>query len=567
MAARRLLVLLIAVTTVLILCHTLLQVLQPGGWTVAKALMLGGTVGAAPWVGLCLANGLIGFILRLTAPDIPRAPTAGPIPRTALALTVRNEDLDSVLPQMRRLLDELDAAGVGGDIALWILSDTTQPAMAQQETAAVAAFRARDRDPERIGYRRRTSNDGFKAGNIMEFLDQHADGFELMLVLDADSQMSGRAVLRLVHAMQENASLGIVQHLAVGVPAASPFPRLFQFGMRAGMRSWATALAWWQGDEGCYWGHNAILRVAPFRAHCRLTPLPNGRPILSHDQVEAALLCGAGWGVRLLPDEDGSAEANPPALPEFQRRELRWLAGNFEYRHLLARPGLRPMGRWQLLQAILLFASTPFYLIFLLGAALAAATDSQSAFPAGPALALTCFWAGALYAPKILGYLELLLAPGERARYGGSGRLLAGIAAETVFTLQLDAVSVVSKAIATLKLLLGARPTWNAQNRSARGVAWSEATALFWPHTLLGSAVFAAFATAGWGAALWAAPLAGGLLTSIPFCVLTADPRVGHWLRRIGLAAIPEEIAPPAPGGTRLLHADRAALVEAAADD
>ena len=200
------------------------------------------------------------------------------------------------------------------------------------------------------------------------------------------------------------------------------------------------------------------------------------------------------------------------------------------------------MGRWQLVQAILMFASTPFYLLFLLAAALAAATDPASGFPAGPALALTLGWAGALYAPKLLGYLEVLLRPSERRRYGGTARILAGIALETLFTLQLDAVSVVSKTLATIRLALGQPTPWLPQNRSDRGVSWREAVRLFWPHTLLGVVVFAAFATAGWAAVLWAAPFAGGLLTAIPFCVLTADPRLGRWLQRHRLAAIPEEL-------------------------
>ena len=287
----------------------------------------------------------------------------------------------------------------------------------------MAAFRAEDRDPARIRYRRRAANTAFKAGNIMDFLDHHAEGFELMLTLDADSEMSAAAVLRLVRAMQADPTLAIAQHLTVGLPASSAFPRLFQFGMRAGMRTWATGQAWWQGDEGPYWGHNAVVRIAPFRAHCRLPVLPDGRHILSHDQVEAAVLRGAGWGVRVLPDEGGSWEANPPALPEFLRRELRWLAGNMQYWHLLRLPGLRPMGRWQLVQAILLFAGTPLYLLFLLAAATAAATDRTSAFPTAPALALTAAWLGALYAPKLLGYAEVALSPDKRRRYGGLARL------------------------------------------------------------------------------------------------------------------------------------------------
>jgi membrane glycosyltransferase len=227
--------------------------------------------------------------------------------------------------------------------------------------------------------------------------------------------------------MQTDPRLGIVQHLTVGEPATSPFARLFQFGMRSGMRTWAAGQDFWQGDAGPYWGHNAVVRIAPFRAHARLALLPDGRHILSHDQIEAALLRGAGWGVRVLVDEDGSFEAFPPVLPEHLRRELRWLAGNLQYVHLLRLNGLQPMGRWQLVQAILLFAGAPFCMLFLLGAATAAATDRTSAFPAGAALALTLAWAGALYAPKLLGYLEVQISRAKRARYGGTARFLVSV--------------------------------------------------------------------------------------------------------------------------------------------
>ncbi len=514
--------------------------LAPGGWTVAKALMMASCLGAAPWVGFCAANGLIGFLLILLRP-VGRPVTGGVLPRTAIALTVRNEDMGLVLPPIRRLLDGLDAAGTGDAFALFVLSDTSGPG-AGAEASAVASFRAGDRDPLRIHYRRRRDNTGFKAGNIMEFLNDQADGFELMLILDADSEMTARAVSRLVAAMRDDPGLGIIQHLTVGLPAASAFPRLFQFGMRAGMRTWATALSWWQGDECVYWGHNAVVRIAPFRQHCQLPLLPGGAHILSHDQIEAAMLRGAGWGVRLLPEENGSYEANPPALPEFMRRELRWLAGNFEYRHLLCMPGLRPMGRWQLVQAILLFGCSPFYLVFLVAAAWAAATDAQSAFPFRSALAATTIWAGALYAPKLLGYLEVLLSREKRTRYGGAWRVLAGMALETMFTLLMDAINVLTKTVATVRIGLGSRALWTPQNRMGRGVSWAEATRLLWPQTLLGLVVFACFARAGWTAVMWASPFAIGLIVAIPFCVVTASPALGAWLRQKRLAAVPEEL-------------------------
>ena len=91
-----------------------------------------------------------------------------------------------------------------------------------------------------------------------------------MLVLDADSTMSAAAMLRLVRVMQANPRLGILQTLVVGRPSENAFTRVFQFGMRNGMRTHATGLAWWQGPSGPYWGHNAIIRIAPFAAYCAL---------------------------------------------------------------------------------------------------------------------------------------------------------------------------------------------------------------------------------------------------------------------------------------------------------
>jgi len=575
MAARRALVVLIVMMVAVGLSALLCQLLAPGGWTPAKLVMLAAFAGTAPWTGLCLANGLIGFMILIWGDDQGRRavrfrefPQAARIPRVAIAVTVRDEDMRRVLPPLRRLLTELDQAAPGDAFALFILSDTSDQQTAAIEELAIAAFRAEDRAQDRIHYRRRTANIGFKAGNIMDFLDHHADGFELMLTLDADSEMSANAVLRLVREMQSDPTLAIVQHLTIGQPAQSAFPRLFQFGMRAGMRTWATGQAWWQGDEGPYWGHNAVVRIAPFREHARLPLLPNGQHILSHDQIEAAVLSGAGWGVRVLPIEDGSCEANPPAMPEFLRRELRWLAGNLQYGHLLRLPGLRAMGRWQLAQAILLFAGKPLYLLFLVAAAAAAATDDTSPFPAAAALALTGAWLGALYAPKLLGYAEVALSPDKLARYGGIARFAGSAAIEFGFTLLLDAVSAFAQTSAICRLALGARAGWSPQNRLERGVDWPEATRLLWPQTLFGILIFAAFSVAGSTAVFWALPLAGGLLAGIPLCVLTSNPRLGHWLRDQQIAAIPEEISlPPINTGARGAHPAALALQPQADSD
>src|SRR5690606_26210930 len=121
---------------------------------------------------------------------------------------------------------------------------------------------------------------------------------------DADSLMTAEAMLRLTRIMQRHPHVGIVQTLVTGLPSASAFARIFQFGMRLGMRSYTLGAASWQGDCGPYWGHNAILRLEPFIAHCHLPLLPGKPPlgghVLSHDQIEAVLMRRAGYEVRVL---------------------------------------------------------------------------------------------------------------------------------------------------------------------------------------------------------------------------------------------------------------------------
>ena len=75
--------------------------------------------------------------------------------------------------------------------------------------------------------------------------------------------------------------LGLIQTLVVGMPSSSAFARIFQFGMRHGMRPYTMGSAWWIGDCGPFWGHNALVRIAPFRDHCHLPVLPGGPKALS----------------------------------------------------------------------------------------------------------------------------------------------------------------------------------------------------------------------------------------------------------------------------------------------
>ncbi len=522
------------------------RAVAPGGVNPIEALILLGVLLITPWAALSAGNSLVGLLILLASRDPPglvlpaarRAAPGRPRALTALAVCIRNEEMDAVLPPLGALLDGLAAEGAGDRFVLWLLSDTQDPALAAAEEAAVQTFAA---TRPQVRYRRRAQNTGFKAGNVMDFLEHHAGEAEYFITLDADSVMTPRAVLRLVAIMEADPDLAIVQQLIVGRPATAAFPRLFQFGMRAGMRAWATGQAWWQLDAGPYWGHNAILRCEPFRRHARLEALPDGSRILSHDMVESVRLQAAGWRVRCLPEEDGSLEANPPAMPEFLRRDERWGAGNMQYWQLLRLPDFTAMGRLQLLQAILLFLGAPVKAAILLLAALNGALGGEVA-TGFVALALFGQWL-CYFAPKLAGYAQALIRPDVAAPYGGRAAFVRGAAAEFAFMQLFEPLSMLNKAMFLVTLPFGRRTGWAPQNRADRGIAWADAARLLWPHMLIGLALTAAFAGLSATALLLALPFTLGLVLAIPLCVLSADPGVSAWLRRRGIAATPEERA------------------------
>jgi membrane glycosyltransferase len=523
------------------------RALAPGGVNAIEALILLCLLGVTPWAALSAGNSLLGLVILLGSRDPPAAvlPALARVrdnpPRglTALAVCIRNEDMGAVLPPLGALLDGLAERGAADRFVLWLLSDTQDPALAEAEDAAVRAF-AETRD--NVGYRRRVENTGFKAGNVMDFLDHNAGEAAFFITLDADSVMTPDAVLRLVAVMEAEPDLAIVQQLIVGRPATAAFPRLFQFGMRAGMRSWATGQAWWQLDAGPYWGHNAILRCEPFRRHARLEALPDGSRILSHDMVESVRLQAAGWRVRCLPAEDGSMEANPPAMPEFLRRDERWGAGNMQYFRLFGLPGMTMLGRLQLLQAILLFLGAPLYALILLLTALNAATGAGAETPMGAlALAIFAHWL-CYFAPKLSGYAQALVQARIAAPYGGRAAFAKGAVAEVVFMQLFEPLSTLNKAIFLLTLPFGRRVGWAPQNRADRGIAWRDAARLLWLHMLVGVVLTLIFAAVSLPALLLALPFTLGMVLAIPLCVLSAGPALSAWLRARRIAATPEEL-------------------------
>lgn len=510
---------------------------------------------SAPWTILGFWNSLLGlFLARTTRRTMPFAfikdvetPIRGKI---ALAMAIRNEEPQRAFDRLLAMRRSLDRTAWGHRFDLHILSDTNIDEVAEHEERLFALHRDTLDGAGHAEYRRRSLNEGYKAGNIWQFLQDRGAGYDLFLPLDADSLMSADAILRLVRIAEANPRIGIVQSLAVGAPAESAFGRIFQFGMRHGMRAFTLGSAWWQGDCGPFWGHNAVIRTAAFKAHCALPKLkgrpPLGGDILSHDQVEAVLMRRAGYEVRVVPVASESYEENPVTVLDFMTREQRWCNGNMQYWRLLGMPGLRPTSRFQLFQAIMMYLSAPAWMILTALGAAKAVVDPMMIFDGVLAISLFALMVGMSLTPKIIGAIHVMLETGGVARYGGKRRFFAGLAVETVFSILMSPVIAVHLTVFLIGLAFGRKGGWSGQIRDAYGLEWRTAFRALWPQMTFGTVVLSTIAVFTPAAVVWILPVVLGLLLAVPFAVITASPALGQWLAKRGLCAIPEEFDTPA---------------------
>ena len=501
-------------------------------------------------------NAIIGLaIMRLARdPTVAINPAAGrvrgdePITvSTAILLCIRNEAPGPLMVTLHAMMSGLFDAGVADRFHVYVLSDTTDPLIASDEEAGCGALATTFAGRMALTYRRREDNVGFKAGNIRDFCDRWGERHDLAITLDADSVMPASAILRMVRIMQAAPRLGILQGLVIGSPTWSAFARLFQFGMRLAMRSYTLGGAWWQGDCGPYWGHNAVLRLEPFRTHCELPILKGAGPlagcVLSHDQLEAVLMRRGGYEVRVLPEETLGFEQNPPTLMEFMRRDLRWCQGNLQYTRLLALRGLRPISRAQLTLAISMFVGSPGWMALFIAitAFVMRARDPGQvlrADAAGPLLALVLLM---LQAPKIATMIDVLARRDLRRAFGGTPRFLASAAIEFGFSLLLLPILWVEHTRFMAGLLFGRSLGWPPQTRAVHALPWRLAVRRLWPQTVLGIGVLSALAVLAPAAIPYASIMAAGLALAIPLAVITALPAVGRGLVQFGIGRLPEE--------------------------
>jgi membrane glycosyltransferase len=566
---RRIFVLGATVAMTLVAAREIYEVLKVGGITVPEGFVMGLFLLLFAWIAFSFVSTVIGFVALLGGPNRTLAiDAATPLPdigsRNALLLPTYNEDPQRVMARLQAIYESIEATGHGAQVDYYILSDTTDPAVWIAEEAAFLQLRERTSNP-RIYYRHRVRNIGRKAGNIAEWIARFGGRYDHMVVLDADSLMSGDTVVRLAAAMAANPRVGLIQTLPIMLNGQTLFARIQQFAGRVYGPPIARGITWWHGSEGNYWGHNAIIRVQAFAEQAGLPllrgPKPFGGHVLSHDFVEAALMRRAGWGVHMAPSLGGSYEECPPSITDYAVRDRRWCQGNLQHLGVLPARGLHWVSRLHLLTGIGSYITAPLWLLFLLTGILISLQaqfvrpeyfpEGATLFPQWPAqdpVRAAWVFAGTmalLIVPKLLGYLALLPRKRERQGIGGGVRAFISVILETFISALVAPIMMLMQSKAVIEILIGRDSGWQAQRRDDGKLSGAELLRHYlWP-TALGVALAAGAYAVSVPLFLWMMPVVAGLVLSIPIVAVTSLPIVGRGLRSLGLLLTPEEREPP----------------------
>jgi membrane glycosyltransferase len=524
------------------------------------------------WISIGFWTALFGFALLVRRRDrfaITRLEgnvgAFAPEGRTAIAMPICEEPVERVFAGLRAIERSLARQGALAHFDFFVLSDTRDPGTAVEEEAAWFDWCRAVDGFHRIFYRRRRVRLKRKNGNVADFCRRWGQRYRYLIMLDADSVMSGETLVRLVTLMERNPTVGMIQTAPVAVNRRSLFARVQQFASRIYGPMFAAGLHFWQLGDGQYWGHNSVIRVEPFMNHCGLPKLPGKPPlggeILSHDFVEAALMGRAGWTLWLAYDLGGSYEEVPSTLLEEMKRDRRWCQGNLQHLRLLFTEGLFGAHRALFLNGVLSYVSALLWFGFLTLSTVEAVRNvlaepnyfphGASLFPEWPiwrpdwALALVAVIALILFLPKMLSVVLIVAARRDARAYGGAPRLALSVLIEVLLSSLFAPIRMVFHSRFVLANLLGRTVTWRSQEREDAETSWREALRHHGIDSLLASV---------WGSGLywlnpdyfwWVTPIIAALILSVPLSVLVSRVRLGDAARRRGLFLIPEETAPP----------------------
>jgi membrane glycosyltransferase len=548
--------------------YEMLQVVRFASMTLLQGMMIFFFAVSLCWIAFAAGSVLAGWSKRRETPPAAHAPAG----LTALVMPIYNEDPQRTMSSLQAMAEGLAHIGANGSFEIVVLSDSTDSDAWIRETLAVARLRVALAGRMAVWYRRRWHNTARKSGNIEEFIRRWGARYDHMVVLDADSLIDAATLLRLAQTMQADSKLGILQTAPQLIGAATFFGRLQQFAACVYGPVITRGLAAWSGDDGNYWGHNAIIRMDAFASSCGLPELLGRRPfgghVLSHDFVEAALMRRAGWKVCMATQLPGSWEESPPSLIDIAVRDRRWAQGNLQHMKIITASGLSFTSRVHLGIGIMSYLSSPLWLV-LLGIGFALALQAHlirpeyfsrdfQLFPTWPVfnteLMTALFWFSmvVLLAPKLLGLIRALLSKPIRQGGGGVIGVSASIALETLLSALYAPVLMLIQSRHVLEVFLGQDSGWKSQRREAGLGSWQEAWLFHRRHMLISCAAAVVVGFLSPELLAWMSPALLGLFLSVPLSRLSGSRSIGRALATVGLLRTPEELHPPVLVARRL---------------
>lgn len=546
--------------------YQMVLIVSQGDVTILQWLMVGLFALTFVWIALAACGALAGFIY-LKKPLSQRSINAS-LKKTVLLMPTYNEDAAQTCAALLSMGEALAAENAGQQFEIFIISDSNKPDVWIKETAAVKKLQQALDGKVQVWYRRRFNNKAKKAGNVHEFVSRWGGRYDYMLVLDADSLLSASTLITLMNEMEADPKSGILQSLPCLYRGDTLFARLQQFAGTIYGPIVANGITTWQGDDGNYWGHNAIIRVSAFAQTAGLPTLGGIKPfsgdILSHDFVEAALMRRAGWSVRMLPELKGSWEESPPSLSDVAIRDRRWAQGNIQHLSVLSAKGLRWPNRFHMLTGIMGYMASPiWFALILIGIVMAIQihyvsveyfSDEISLFPHWPVfdsermIQLFLMTMGILLVPKALGLLRAFFTPALRKPLGII-RMVLGALLEIFFSILYAPIFMLIHSKHIVDIFRGRDSGWSTQTRQYTGLPWRQLFSQHIWHTIIGVGMTAVLYYYSPPLLIWLSPTLVGLVLSIPLSALSGSKWFAKVMRYCGLLSIPEEVETP-----RIMH-------------
>ncbi|PNG25249.1 glucans biosynthesis glucosyltransferase MdoH [Methylocella silvestris] len=545
--------------------YEMYEVVAVGGVTLLEWALLILFVANFSWIALAFSSGLAGLLwLMFFAPRAPALP-AVLHERTAIVMPIYNEAPARIFAALEAMIEDVAASGLAQSFDWFFLSDTTNAEIFLAEERAFIDLRQRIGGAARVYYRHRPKNLNRKAGNIEDFVTRWGGRYPHMVVLDADSLMTGPAIVTLAAAMESDPDAGIIQTLPLIINRNTLFARVQQFAARIYGPVIAAGVSVWMGREGNYWGHNAIIRTRAFAAHCGLPGLggrpPFGGHILSHDFVEAALILRAGYGVYMLPTLGGSFEESPPSLIDLSARDRRWCQGNLQHLRVLPARGFKMASRQHFITGIMAYVSSPLWMLQLFVGIILVIQASYirpeyfsrefTLFPTWPrfdaerSLNLFALTMAILLTPKLFGLLLALFQGRTRRGCGGAIRLILSALFEIIMSALLAPIMMLIQAGHVMHFAFGFDTGWDPQRRDDGSIAFGAIVRRHRSHVAMGVVTLIAGFMIAPSLVAWMSPTIIGLILAILISWSTGLLNVGMAFRRAGLLLTPEEQSKP----------------------